>query len=89
MEKRKDDVPFIAYESALVRMERMSARLWIMLIIAITMLVMTNLAWIFYERQFETTSATYTQEVDSGDGGDAIINDGVHVDGKSETDGNY
>lgn len=88
MESRKDDVPFIVYESTMARMERMSARLWIILIVAITMLVMTNLAWICYERQFEATSTTYTQEVDSGDGGDAVINDGVHVDGKGKTDGN-
>jgi len=51
----------------------------------------TNLGWLIYESQWqvvETSTQTITQDVDSGEGGDAIINDGVHINGESETDSN-
>jgi hypothetical protein len=41
-------------------------------------LVGTNAVWVWYENQF-IDEVTVTQDVDSGDSGDAIINDGVRL----------
>lgn len=79
---------YMAIESVLVRQERTIRRLWILCILLLIALIGTNGAWIYYESQFETVeSTTITQDLDA-DSGDAIINDGVHLYGESETDSN-
>ena len=87
MDEHKD-VPYIVHESIMARMERTIRRLWILCIILILLLAGTNGAWIWYENQFMDESLTVTQDLDSGNGGDAVINDGVHINGESETDSN-
>lgn len=84
-------ISYFAHEGEMARAERTNRRLWILCIILIILLVATNAMWIYYESQFEdtvTTTQTVTQDVDTGDG-TAIINDGVHVNGESETNSNY
>lgn len=76
-------IPYVVHESILARMERTIKRMFVICIILIIVTVLSNLAWIYYENQFE--DIVVTQDVDSGDGGDAIINDGVHYNGESET----
>lgn len=79
---------YMAIESVLVRQERTIKRIWILCILLLIALIGTNGAWIYYESQFETVeSTTITQDLDA-DSGDAIINDGVHLYGESETDSN-
>lgn len=60
IENIKEPVPYIAHEYMMVRMERQIKRLWIALVIAILSTLITNLAWIYYESQFETVS--YSQD---------------------------
>lgn len=81
-------IPYYAHEGVVARMERANRRLWILCIVLILLLAGTNGAWIWYETQFENvvTSNEVTQDIDTGEG-DAIINDGVHINGESETDG--
>ena len=83
-------IPYIAFEGEMARAERQVKRLWILCIILVVLLVSSNALWIWYESQFEVVdTTTVTQELDASDGGDAVINDGVHIkDGESETDGN-
>lgn len=75
------------YESAMARAERTIKRLWILCIILIALCAVSNYAWLKYEMSFEdvVTTQEITQDVDSGSFGDAIINDGVHINGESET----
>lgn len=75
------------YESAMARSERTIKRLWILCIILIALCAVSNYAWLKYEMSFEdvVTTQEITQDVDSGSFGDAIINDGVHINGESET----
>ena len=83
-------IPYVAYEGPMSRFERTIKRLWVLCIILIVLLAGTNGAWIFYESQFEdvVTTNEITQDVDTNDGGNAVINDGVHIsNGTSETDG--
>lgn len=82
------NVPYIAHEGMMARMERTIKRLWILALVLTVLLVGTNVAWLWHESSFETIETTreITQDVNAGDGGTAIINDGVHVNGTSETD---
>lgn len=81
------DVPYVVFESELARLERIIHRQFVLIVIAVLLLVGTNAYWIYYESQFqELTTTEVTQDVDSGDGGDAIINDGVRLNGEGETD---
>lgn len=82
------DVPYIVFETEMARLERIIKRQFVLIIIGLVLLVGTNACWMWYESQFEELTTTeVTQDVDSGDGGDAVINDGVRINGESETDG--
>lgn len=81
------EVPYVVFESELARLERIIHRQFVLIVIAVLLLVGTNAYWIYYESKFqEITTTEVTQDVDSGDGGDAIINDGVRLNGEGETD---
>lgn len=80
----KEPIPYLAYESTMARMERTIKRLWILLIIVVTMLVGSNAFWVWNESQYEdvvTTTESYTAQSDNG--GNAIISGsgGVSVNG--------
>jgi hypothetical protein len=85
-------VPFIVHEGDMARMERANKRLWIVILVLIILLVGSNVAWLSYESQFEETSTTtneVTQELDSGDDGDAILNGDVNIgEGKKNSKDN-
>lgn len=86
-ENSNTTIPYLVYESTMARMERTVKRMFILCIVLIAVTVISNMAWIHYENQFEdvVTTQEITQDVDSGVGGDAIINDGVHYNGESKT----
>lgn len=78
-------VPYIVHEGEMARMERMNRRLWIVILVLIAALIVTNAAWLYYENQFE--DVTVTQEVDTGEG-DAFVSGNGDVNyGESKTDG--
>ena len=83
-----NEVPYIVYESEMARLERIIRRQFLLIIIALCFLVGTNICWIVYENSFEevVTTQEVTQDLDS-ENGNAIINDGVHINGESNTDG--
>ena len=88
-EKRKviaqtpKDVPYIAHESAVARLERVIKRLWVLALVLIVLLAASNAAWIWYESQFE--EVRIEQENESGYN-NFIGNDGDIYNG--ETDNN-
>ena len=67
-EKRKvisqtpKDVPYIAHESAVARLERVINRMWVLVLSLIILLVASNGAWIWWESQYQTIETTATQE---------------------------
>lgn len=77
-------IPFIAHEQMMVRMERTNHRLWILCIFLIICLVASNLAWIIYESQWEVyEEQTVTQE--SADGVNNFIgNNGDIYNGEAD-----
>ena len=64
MEQEQKQIPYIAFESALARAERTNRRLFILCIILIVMLMVTNGCWLYYEQQFE--DVVITQENEDG-----------------------
>ena len=59
-----ESVPYIVHESSMARMERQIKRLWITVIVLISMLVATNGAWILYESQFSDIETTIEAQQD-------------------------
>lgn len=89
MDNEKDQImiPYFYHEGEMARAERTIKRLWILCILLVVLLVGTNIAWIHYENQWETAETVVTQDIDTVNGGNASINDGVHINGTRETDG--
>ena len=88
-EKRKviaqtpKDVPYIAHESAVARLERVIKRMWVLVLSLIILLAVSNAAWIWWESQYQTIETTVTQE--NADGCNNYIgNDGDIVNGNSD-----
>jgi hypothetical protein len=80
------EIPYIVFESEMTRLERIIKKQFVLIIITVLFLVGTNACWLWYESQFEEVTTTeVTQDLDSGEGGDAIINDGVRINGESKT----
>ena len=77
------DVPYIAHESAVARLERVIKRLWVLALVLIVLLAASNAAWIWWESQFE--EVRIEQENESGYN-NFIGNDGDIYNG--ETDNN-
>lgn len=69
------DVSYIVFESTISRFDRVIKRLWVVILILIFLLLGTNLAWLYYESQFEevteTTTTTTTQTVERKADGDS------------------
>lgn len=68
------------------RHEKREKRLWIALIVAISMLFASFALFVWYESQFETISYDYTQD---GQGTNIIgdsneVNNGTEIEGESE-----
>lgn len=83
-----NNIRFIV-ESALAKQEKANLRLWIICLVLIVALLGTNAGWIYWESQWQyVDTTTVTQDLDTSDSGNAIINDGVHINGKSETNSN-
>ena len=80
-------IPFYAMEATLDRFEKTNKRLWIVLIMLVIMLVVTNGLWIWYESQFEevVTTQEVQQDIESGDGDLNVIEIGDYY-GEDKTD---
>jgi hypothetical protein len=74
--KDMPSIPFAAHEAEVGRQERQIKRMWIALIVAISMIFLMNMAWIGYQSQFDTFSYDYTQDGN----GNNIIGDNNEVD---------
>lgn len=59
------NIPYFVHEGIMARMERTIRRLWILCIILIVLLAVTNGAWIYYESQF-VDEVTVTQDNKDG-----------------------
>jgi len=83
-------VSFICHEADMTRLERANKRLFVVVIILIVALVGSNIAWIYYENQFEDVVTTVEQEAD-WEKGNVIMNGtgGVRINEQGETESDY
>lgn len=75
--EKRTEVPYLVHESTMARMERANKRLWVIVIILIFALVLSNVGWIMYESQFEDIVTTEIEQ-DSGDGNNYIVGGDYH-----------
>ena len=73
-------IPYIAFESVTARQERTIKRLWILEILLVILLVITNAGWLWYESQFEYYDTTETTTYSQDGEGTNIIGDLNEVD---------
>lgn len=74
--EQRINVDYIAHEAIVARMERIINKLWIIILVLVAVLVLSNAAWIWYESQFEEMTITQEAEAETGN---AIVNNGGDV----------
>ena len=79
----KTQIPYIVYEAEMTRSERNFKRLWVVVIILISLLVATNLCWLAYESQFETVESTEITQENADGYNNYIGNDGDITNGET------
>lgn len=68
-------MPYVVHEAEMARAERYFKKLWAVIIILLFMLVATNIAWLWYESQFETIETTESYDLNADGNGNEIMND--------------
>ena len=79
----KTQIPYIVYEAEMTRSERNFKRLWVVVIILISLLVATNLCWLAYESQFEIVESTEITQENADGYNNYIGNDGDITNGEA------
>lgn len=79
MEEKMAQIPFVAHEGSLTRMERIIKRLVVALVITIVLMFASNALWLYAWMQYDyssdaTTTTTTTEENVTVDGKDGIAN---------------
>ena len=82
--KTTKDVPYIAHEGAVARLERVIKRLWVLAIVLIILLAASNAAWIWYCNQLETVESWEITQENDGGYNNYIENDGDIVNGNAD-----
>jgi hypothetical protein len=79
--KEEITVPYIVHESEMARAERNAKRLWVALLVAITLMVLSNVGWLLYISQYDFCS--YELSTDGGGNANYIGQDGDIYNGES------
>lgn len=79
-----ESVPYVVYEDSMARMERTIEKLWILCITLLVLFIGSNIAWVYYESQFE--DVVVTNEVDTGIGDATVTGVGDIINGESKAD---
>ena len=74
--EQRINIDYIAYGAIVARMERIINKLWIIILVLVAVLVLSNAAWLWYESQFEEMTITQEAEAETGN---AIVNNGGDV----------
>lgn len=82
-------IPYIAHESMMARLERITHRQWIVILVLILALVASNVGWIVYESRWETyEEVTVTQDANTEEGNAVNRYIGGDSYGESKADNN-
>ena len=63
----RNEIPYIAFEAEMARHEREKLRLIKALVIAVLIIFVSNMAWLWFFNQFDIATDTVTQGTDAGD----------------------
>lgn len=77
------DVPYIVHEGIVARQERTIRRLWILCILTLILFVGSNILWICYEAQYQTSVVTQEVTQDSSNGSNTFV--GGDYNGETES----
>lgn len=84
------DVPYIAFEGEMTRLERMNHKLFILCLALLIALVGSNAGWIYYESQFEvveeTTRFQTVEQSAEGDGSNNFVGGDYYGEADSNND---
>lgn len=83
VENSTTKIPFIVYEATMTRIERHIKRLWIALIIAISLIFASNAVWLSFISQYNFES--YELSTDGGGNANFIGNDGDIYNGTDKS----
>lgn len=86
--KNLGTVPFVVYETAQARNERREKRLLAIILVLIVLLVGSNVAWLWYESQFETVSTTQEVIQENEGGYNSFIGGDMYGYAESEDNNN-
>lgn len=77
-------VSFVAFESTCTRLERSNRRLFVLCVILISALILSNAAWASYEAQYQTVETTQevTQEAESGN--NTFVGGDIYGEGQAD-----
>lgn len=87
MSEKSVMIPYYVHEGEMNRLERVNKRWFILFIIVLSMLFVTNAGWIIYENQFADEVTTVEQEVDTGEGMAIVSGTGDAIYGESDSKG--
>lgn len=66
-------IPYFSHEGDMARMERSNRRLWVIILVLIAALIITNGAWIYYENQLQNVVTSIEAEQEAEDGGNNYV----------------
>lgn len=78
----RNDIPYIAFEAEMARHERTVKRLVLALVVAIALIFVSNMGWLWFFNQFEFQTETVMFDTEDGGDNSYIGNDGVINNGK-------
>lgn len=78
-------IPYAAHEADMARAERASKRLWVVIIVLIVALIISNLAWVVYESQFECVDINQSVEQDASENGNNTFVGGDYYGTSTDT----
>lgn len=84
----ENNVPYIVYESESARHERREKRLVLALIVAIVLIAVSNLAWLWFFNQFDFSSQTVMFDTEEGGDNSYIGNNGDIINGADDGNDN-
>ena len=75
---KRNSVPYIAFESAMARTDRVIHRLIVAMILVVLLLVITNVAWLYAWNTYDNDATTVINKdgVSNYIGGDGVIDNG-------------
>ena len=77
-------IPYIAFEAEMARHERTIRRLLIALVIAIVVIFISNISWLWFFNQFDFHTETVMFDTEDGGDNSYIGNDGVINNGEND-----